>query len=127
VKEATWNDKKVEQIVGILLQLGVSVSGFVVFVGGVLYLFHFAHTPMNYRSFRGEPAELRSLLPIFSSAFHLESRGLIQFGLLLLIATPVARVMFSIAAFALERDRTYVVVTLIVLGILLYSLLGSVI
>lgn len=127
MKEAVWNDKKVEQVVGKLLQLGVSVAGFVVFVGGVLYLFHFAHAPMNYRSFRGEPAEFRSLLPILSGAFHLESRGLIQFGLLLLIATPVARVMFSIAAFALERDRTYVAVTLIVLGILLYSLLGSVI
>jgi uncharacterized membrane protein len=127
VKEAVWNDKKVEQVVGKLLQLGVSAAGFVVFVGGVLYLFHFAHTPMDYRSFRGEPAEFRSLLPILSGAFHLESRGLIQLGLLLLIATPVARVMFSIAAFALERDRTYVVVTLIVLGILLYSLLGSVI
>jgi len=42
-------------------------------------------------------------------------------GLLLLIATPIARVAFSIVGFALERDRMYVVFTLIVLAILLYS------
>ena len=52
-------------------------------------------------------------------------RGLIQFGLLLLIATPVARVAFSVAAFAIQRDRLYVVVTLIVLAILTYSLAGG--
>ena len=125
MKHASWNDKKVERIVGALLQLGVSLAGFVVLIGGVLYLVHFAHMPVNYRSFRGEPAELRSLVPIMSGVLHLESRAVIQFGLLLLIATPVARVMFSVVAFALERDRTYVIVTLIVLGILLCSLLGA--
>ena len=52
-------------------------------------------------------------------------RGVIQLGLLLLIATPIARVAFSVVGFALERDRMYVVFTLIVLAILLYSLLGS--
>jgi uncharacterized membrane protein len=52
-------------------------------------------------------------------------RGLIQLGLLFLIATPIARVGFSIVGFALERDRMYVIFTLIVLAILLYSLLGS--
>ncbi len=50
---------------------------------------------------------------------------MIQLGLLLLIATPIARVAFSVVGFAIERDRMYVVFTLIVLAILLYSLLGS--
>jgi uncharacterized membrane protein len=122
VKPAAWNDVKVEQIVGKLLQIGVCLSGFVVLVGGVLYLVNYAHVPPNYRSFRGEPDQLRGLLPIFRSAWHFEGRGVIQFGLLLLVATPVARVAFSIVAFAMERDRTYVAVTLAVLGILLYSL-----
>jgi uncharacterized membrane protein len=44
---------------------------------------------------------------------------------LLLVATPVARVIFSVAAFALQRDRTYVVITLIVLAVLGYSLFGG--
>ena len=47
---------------------------------------------------------------------------MIQFGLLLSIATPVARVAFSVVAFALQRDWLYIVVTLIVLAVLTYSL-----
>ena len=125
MKHATWNDEKLEQIVSGLLQLGVSLAGIVVFIGGMLYLWRFARIPVNYRSFLGEPAGLRSLLPILSGLSHLESRAVIQFGLVLLVATPVVRVMFSVIAFALERDLTYVIVTLVVLGILLYSLLGG--
>jgi uncharacterized membrane protein len=41
-----------------------------------------------------------------------------------LIATPIARVLLSLVAFALQRDRTYVVVTLIVLVVLLSGLFG---
>ncbi len=37
----------------------------------------------------------------------------------------MVRVAFSILAFALQWDRTYVVVTLIVLGVLIYSLAGG--
>jgi uncharacterized membrane protein len=56
---------------------------------------------------------------------HGDGRAIIQCGLLLLIATPVARVLFSIVAFALEKDRLYVVLTLIVFCILIYSLFGG--
>jgi uncharacterized membrane protein len=80
--------------------------------------------PVDYRVFRGEPADLRSLRGIIRSALALRGRGIIQFGLLLLIATPVARVGFSIFGFAEERDRMYVAFTVVVFGILLYSLLG---
>jgi uncharacterized membrane protein len=44
---------------------------------------------------------------------------------LVLIATPIARVAFSLFAFLWQRDWTYVVVTVIVLGLLVYSLLGG--
>jgi uncharacterized membrane protein len=46
----------------------------------------------------------------------------IQLGLILLIATPVARVALSLLAFAVQKDKMYVVVTAIVLGLLVYSL-----
>jgi uncharacterized membrane protein len=52
-------------------------------------------------------------------------RGIIQLGLLLLIATPIARVALSVVAFAIQRDRLYVVATLIVLAVLMYSLTGG--
>jgi len=74
--------------------------------------------------FRGEPTDLRSVRGILRDALALRGRGIIQLGLLFLIATPVARVAFSIFGFAEERDRMYVVVASIVLLVLLYSLIG---
>jgi len=76
----------------------------------------------DYKVFRGVPPELRGVTGIVREAVSLNPLGLIQFGLLLLIATPVARVAFSVAAFALQRDRTYVAVTLFVLAVVLLSL-----
>ena len=120
-----WTDEKIEQIVGNLLRAGVILSAVVVLCGGVLYLIQYGHAPADYRVFRGEPTDLKSVSGILRAAFALHSRGIIQLGLLLLIATPVTRVAFSIFGFAEEKDRMYVVFTVIVLLILLYSLIGS--
>jgi uncharacterized membrane protein len=59
------------------------------------------------------------------AAMSLHGSGIIQLGLLFLIATPVARVAFAAFAFAVERDWLYVAVSTFVLLVLLYSLLGS--
>jgi uncharacterized membrane protein len=120
-----WTDKTIEEIVGNLLRVGVSLSAFVVSMGAVIYLARHGREPANYRVFHGEPSDLRSLSGIVRDAFHLRDRGIIQLGLLLLIATPVARVAFSIWGFAEEHDRLYMIFTGIVLIVLLYSLLGS--
>ncbi len=61
---------------------------------------------------------------IVGDAWHGRGRGLIQLGRLLLIVTPVTRVTLSVGVFALQRDRRYVVITLIVLIVLLYSVFG---
>jgi uncharacterized membrane protein len=114
-----------EQIIGNLLRIGVIIAAAMVFIGGVLYLIHYGTTSPDYRVFRGEPSDLRSLSGIVTDTFSLRSRGIIQLGILLLIATPVARVVFSVFGFALQRDYTYVIVTLIVLGVLMYSLAGG--
>ncbi len=120
-----WSDEQVEEIVGNLLRSGVIASAIVVLAGGIIYLVRYGANLPDYSIFHGEPAEFRSVEGILKAAFALRSRGLIQLGLLLLIATPVARVIFSIFAFALQRDRIYIVVTLIVLAVLIYSLAGG--
>jgi uncharacterized membrane protein len=120
----TWSDEQVEQFLGTLLRTGVLLAGTVVLIGGILYLIRHGGAIPDYRVFRGEPDDLRSVEGIVRNSFLFSSRGLIQLGLLLLIATPLLRVIFSVGAFALQRDLTYVLITLIVLGILLYSLSG---
>ncbi|MCL5965632.1 MAG: DUF1634 domain-containing protein [Deltaproteobacteria bacterium] len=120
-----WTDKRVEQVVGILLRAGVILAAAVVLAGGTIHLARHGSAFPDYRVFHGEPAELRHVSGIVAEAFRPDGRGLIQLGLLLLIATPVARVAFSVVAFALQKDRTYIVVTLIVLAALLYGLAGA--
>jgi uncharacterized membrane protein len=120
-----FNDERIEIIIGGLLRTGVILAAVVVLVGAVMFLLRYGHDVPNYETFHGEPERLKGLLQIVRGAIALDPRNIIQFGLLLLIATPIARVLFSAIAFAIERDYLYVVVTLIVLGILLYSLFGS--
>jgi uncharacterized membrane protein len=124
--ERSWTDQRLENVLGNLLRAGVFLSALVVLIGASIYLVRHGRAPVDFRGFRGEPADLRSVRGIIRDALMLRGRGIIQLGLLLLIATPVARVAFSIFGFAEERDRMYVVFTLIVFSILLYSLLGSV-
>jgi uncharacterized membrane protein len=120
-----WTEHQAEQIVGNLLRIGVLISALVVACGGVLYLVHYGAQQPHYHLFRGEPQDLRSVTGIVKDALDLRRRGLIQFGLLLLIATPIARVAFSVLVFLRQRDYTYIVVTLIVLSILILSLLSG--
>lgn len=123
-QKSRWSDERVEQVMGNLLRAGVILAAAVVLVGGIFYLIRYGATSPDYRVFRGEPADLRSVSGILADAIDLRSRGLIQLGLLLLVATPVARVVFSVFAFARQHDLTYVVLTMMVLAVLIYSLVG---
>jgi len=123
--ERAWTDKRIENILGNLLRAGVVFSAFIVFCGAVVYVARHGRVPADYHVFQGEPSELRSVPGIVRDAVDVSGRGIIQLGLLFLIATPVARVIFSIWGFAAERDRMYVVFTAIVLAILIFSLVGS--
>jgi uncharacterized membrane protein len=120
-----WTDEKVDRLIGVILQAGVLTAGMLVLAGGVLYLTRYGLTPTNYGVFGSESAEIRSIWPILSGAGHLDGRAVIELGILALVATPVIRVLFSVLAFGVQRDRLYVPITLLVLGILLYGLFGS--
>jgi|SRR5271157_2208603 len=125
-KPATrWTDQRVETIIGNLLQAGVLIAAAVVSMGAVIFLARHGRDIPHYGTFLGEPAELRTISGILRRAASFHGRNIIQLGLLILIATPVARVAFSVIAFALERDRLYVGITLVVLAVLLFSLGGG--
>lgn len=109
---------------GHLLRTGVLIAGLIVLAGGVWFLAHSNGARKDYRTFRGVPPELSHVPQIFHGAVVWQPLAVIQFGILVLIATPVARVLFSMLGFALERDWTYVLITAIVLALLLYSLIS---
>ncbi len=111
-----------EETMGNLLRFGVFLSAAVVLIGGVLYLLHHSADNVGYHQFFGERTGLGN---IFAAAFRLEPAGIIGLGVILLIATPVARVLYALMSFVRERDRRFVVITLIVAAVLLYGFLGG--
>ncbi len=119
-----WTEEEVEQWIGTLLLVGVLLAAAVAAVGGLVYLVRYGGDRESYRVFHGVPRGLSTVHGVLAGALHLRSRWVIQLGLLLLIATPVARVALSLVTFAHQRDRLYMAVTAIVLALLLYGLLG---
>jgi len=126
MERARWSDERVDALLGGLLRTGVLLAAAIVALGGALYLAKYGASTPDYGVFRGEPADLRSVGGIVRAALELRGRGLIQLGLLVLIATPVARVGFSMYAFFRQRDWKYVVITGVVLGLLVASLSGGI-
>ncbi len=120
-----WTDEDIESIVGNFLRAGVIIASFFVLIGGAFFLIKYGTDVPEYKIFSGEPADLRTVHGIVFDALSLRSRGVIQFGLLLLMFTPVAWVAFLLFAFAKQQDRTYVLVTAVVLAALLFSLVGK--
>jgi len=121
-RSTRWSDHEVEQLVGRLLQLGVLIATIVVLAGAGMLVATHGGDVMNFRVFRGESSTLRSVSAAAHGAFTLDPRGMVQLGLVLLIATPVARVALTLGAFLIQRDRLYVVLTAIVLVLLLFGL-----
>lgn len=124
-KVQDWYDQRIENIIAHLLRAGVLGSALLVIGGAIPYLGFYPRARVDYRTFHNEPEELKTVHGILSGAFSGHTLAIMQLGLLLLIATPIARVAFSVFAFAREEDRMYVGFTLIVLAVLLYSLFGS--
>ena len=112
-------------MVSVVLRGGVLLSAMVVLVGGIYYLVRHGEQPVDFYRFHVLPGPDRIAGQILYGAFHQRGRSIIQSGILLLIATPIARVAVSLAGFAMERDRKYVAITSIVLVVLLYSLVSG--
>jgi uncharacterized membrane protein len=119
------SDDRFEQLLGKLLRGGVLLSGAVTLAGMVLHLIRDHAQVVEDASFRGEPAGLRQVGAVVSHALAGRPEAIIQLGVLLLVATPIARVAASVVTFALQRDALYVGVTLVVLAALTFGLLSG--
>ncbi|HET9984547.1 MAG TPA: DUF1634 domain-containing protein [Longimicrobiales bacterium] len=119
-----WTEEQMEQWIGGLLRWGVIVAAAVAGLGAALFVTRHGSMLADFREFRRVPPGLDSVRGVVAGVLALDSLAIIQLGLLLLIATPIARVAMSLVAFVLQRDRTYVIITTVVLALLMYSLLG---
>jgi uncharacterized membrane protein len=120
-----FDDRRMELIMGRLLQFGVFLASLVMFAGGILYVkVHHGSNP-DYRAFKSEPEALRHVGSVMKGIAGGDPSAIIQLAVLLLIATPVARVLFALVAFAVERDKLYIVVSAVVLVVLLLGFFRS--
>ncbi len=122
---SSQQDHNLEVAMGNMLRMGVLLAAAVVLLGGILYLRHAGAPVPDYHTFHATGGNQRSIVSVLRDLPSLQSRSIIQFGILLLIATPVARVVFALFGFAVERDWMYTVVSGIVLAVLLFSLIHS--
>jgi uncharacterized membrane protein len=116
------DDERLEKIISVLLRTGLVMASLLVLTGGVIYLYQYGGGLPQYGYFQGEPAEMKSLKGVVSAAFRGESRGIIQLGLLLLIFTPISRVIFSAISFLSRKDYLYAGVSIFVLAVLIFNL-----
>ncbi len=115
-------DKRTELILGNLLRIGVISAGTIVLIGAVLFFIRHGNEIPNYHNFKFDSLNVNDPSELFNELFALKSIAIMKLGILILIATPVLRVIVSVIAFLYEKDYMYVMFTLIVLAVLLYSL-----
>jgi uncharacterized membrane protein len=114
-------DADLKNIIGQLLRYGVLSASAIVLTGGIVYLIRHGGEVPQYHDFRGEPDKMRQPLLMWKAALQGQGRPLIQIGLLVLIATPLARIVFSIIGYLLEKDYLYTVITAIVFLVIVWN------
>ena len=119
-------DRDIEQFIGLQLRFGVIAASVIVFIGGLVYLSQSGGMSIPpYHQFAGTQAGFTSLDEIFTGMRQMNAKGIIQFGVLVLIATPILRIAFSLFGFILEKDKLYICITLIVLTVMMVSIFGG--
>ncbi|TMI21345.1 DUF1634 domain-containing protein [Candidatus Bathyarchaeota archaeon] len=118
------------RILGIVLRVGVLLSGGVIAIGAALFVAnHSLDDTSAYLQYN--PGLIPhgnfpvSLASISSGLLSLNPFSIIALGFLVLLATPIVRVALSLFLFAAEKDRMFVYLTATVLAILLFSMLAT--
>jgi len=119
-----FDDRMMETVMGRLLQVGVLLASLVMLVGGILYV-RLHHSIPDYKVFQSGPQSLRHVGGVIKGVAAADPDAVIQLAVLLLIATPVARVAFALVAFGIERDKLYMAISAIVLAVLLIGFFRS--
>lgn len=121
-QQSYWTQRNTELLIGKMLRLGVVSASFITILGGIVYIFQHNGNIPDFSSYAPIDSYLREIGTIFPRVFQGDGLAIIQLGVAVLIATPVFRVAFSVVAFAIEKDKQYVIITLIVLSIILLNM-----
>jgi uncharacterized membrane protein len=118
-------DEQIQTSLARLMIGGVVVSATIILVGLVWFVAAHSSLKLGDHIFAGEPKYFENPVSMISRALDKgalgERRSIVMIGVMLLLLTPLARVAFAAFGFALQKDRLYTVISLVVLGVLIVS------
>jgi uncharacterized membrane protein len=120
----SFQDKDLQSFIGNLLRLGVVIAMAIVVAGLILFLFQYGREMTAYGTF--DEKQIFHFSEFYHDLKQGDSKAIMQLGVMVLIATPIARVLFTMIGFWLEKDRMYTIIALIVLCIIAFSLMFGV-
>ncbi len=119
------HDRDIQLMIGNLLRAGVVLAFFIVLAGAVIYLFRHGNELPEYHVFQRGLNNFHTFSAIWEGLLAGHGRAIIQFGIVVLILTPISRIAFSVIGFLLEKDYLYAGITLAVLAIIISSLIAG--
>jgi uncharacterized membrane protein len=116
----SFQDKDLQSFIGNLLRIGVVISMTILIAGLVLYLFQNGKNVIHYETFNEK--NTFHFADFWASLKSGDSEAIMELGIMALISTPIARVLFTMIGFWMEKDRLYTIIAMTVLLIITFSL-----
>ncbi|MBT2620458.1 MULTISPECIES: DUF1634 domain-containing protein [Chryseobacterium] len=116
-----FTDVDLNRSVGNLLRLGVILSVIISLIGFIKLFLEGFKMPKNYSSLETGSSSEKVWSQLWDSLCKGEGMAIIQLGILVLIFTPLMRIVFALIGYLKEKDYVYVVISSIVLAIMAIS------
>ncbi|ROI00326.1 DUF1634 domain-containing protein [Chryseobacterium daecheongense] len=116
-----FTDIDLNRSVGNLLRLGVILSVITSLIGFIKLFLEGFKMPKNYSAFDIGTSSEKVWGHFWNSLCKGEGMAIIQLGILLLIFTPLMRIVFALIGYLKEKDYKYVLISSIVLVIMAIS------
>lgn len=116
-----FTDVDLNRSVGNLLRLGVILSVAISIIGFVKLFLEGFKMPKNYSLLETGSSSEKLWGQFWESLCKGEGMAIIQLGILVLIFTPLMRIVFALIGYLKEKDYIYVIISSIVLAIMAIS------
>jgi uncharacterized membrane protein len=116
----------INDAIGLALRVGVLLSAAIILIGVVLVFAHQGSNGFSLSQIAAPNSRVNSSVfqpsEVIGGLSELNGLDYVYLGLMVLIATPIIRVVLGIAQFAKERNKLYTIITVIVLFNLMFAI-----
>ncbi len=113
---------KMEEMIGLLLTIGVIISSTLVLIGGILFLWQHGSENMKMELLQTGTYS-PSFQQLYQSIFTFSSTALIELGLFVLVITQLLRVGLLGLFYLAQRDYVFTLISFFILLMLIYSII----